>query len=150
MRLEIGVNGEVVRQGLEDLQAEIPKIGRRRLRTVMNRIVRIMQAYPPERPGQTYQRTGTFFRSWKIEEITDKKYGGYNIENTARSRNRKRTRYGIYVVGSAYGTRQAWMHRGRWLVFRDVVDEEVKKLPQPIAEDIVMVARRKGFEAKVQ
>jgi hypothetical protein len=52
MRLAIKVRGEMVRQGLENIQDETPKVGRRRMRTIMNRVVRKMQEYPLPRPGQ--------------------------------------------------------------------------------------------------
>ena len=156
MRLSITVDGELVRKGLQDLEAEIPKIGRQQIRTVVNRIVRRMQVYPPEPAHRTRVsqhatlgtiftktgRTGRLFRSWAVLEIKGK---GYAVENRAAKRGKE---YARYVVGDAYGTGQAWMHKGRWMIYRDVVDEEVEKLPKPIAEQIVMVARRKGFEAK--
>ncbi len=138
MRLSIKVNGELVRQGLQDLANEIPKIGRRNIRTVMNRIVRKAQAYPAELPGQVYRRTGRLFYSWKIEEVQS----GYAISNTAAFRGRA---YAQWVVGDAYGTRQAGIHQGRWSLFRDVVDEEVAKLPPEIEDEIQMVARRGGI-----
>lgn len=141
MRLSVRFRGEVVRQGLENLSVEIPRIGRRRLRTIMNRVVRRMQAYPAERPGQLYRRTGNFFSHWKIEEITT----GYAIENTAH---RKGNYYGQYVVGDAYGTGQAWMHAGRWELLRDVTEEELDALPEQIEDDVVLVARREGFSAR--
>jgi hypothetical protein len=134
-QLTIKVNGELVRMGLQDLSAELPKIGRRQIRTVMNRIVRRQQAYPGERPGQTYKRTGKLFYSWKIEEVEN----GYRISNTAARKGRS---YAQYVVGDAYGTSQAWMHKGRWELTRDVVDQEIEKLPQDIEDEIIMVARR--------
>ncbi len=136
--LTIQVDGELVRQGLENVAAEIPKIGRRRIRTVANRVVRRMEEYPDERPGQVYRRTGTLFYSWKIEEVEN----GYRISNTAAFQGRP---YPIYVVGDAYGTRQAWMHKGRWPLYRNVVEEETDKLPPEILEDIHLVARREGL-----
>jgi len=136
MRLTVRAKGfEMVRQGLEDLGAEVPKIGRRRMRTVMNRVVRRMQEYPSERPGQKYTRTGLFFRRWMIKEIARV---GYRIENTRPA--------GQYVVGDAYGTTQAWMHKGRWPLFRDVTDEELKELPKEFLDEIMIVARREGFD----
>jgi hypothetical protein len=138
MQLSIKVKGELVRKGLQDLAAEIPKIGRQQIRTMLNRVARRMQEYPGERPGQTYKRTGRLFYSWKIEEIQN----GYTISNTAA---RKGRAYAGYVVGDAYGTQQAWMHKGRWLVTRDVVEEEVTKLPPAIEDEITMVARRSGL-----
>jgi len=150
MKISITVEGaEIVRKGLEDLHAEIPKIGRQQIRTVMNRIVREMQAYPRKRPRQTYVRTGNLFSHWQIKELKEKGQNGYSIDNRARSPKGRRREYARFVVGSATGKGQAWMHRGRWQLLRDVVDEEVKKLPKAITERIVMVARGKGFEAKV-
>ena len=80
MRLTVGVEGEIVRKGLQNLSAEIPKIGRQQIRTVMNRIVRRQQAYPAERAGQKYRRTGNLFSHWKIEEVRN----GYQLSNTAK------------------------------------------------------------------
>jgi len=135
MRLAIKVRGEMVRQGLENIHQEIPAVGRRRMRTIANRVVRRMQEYPAERPGQDYTRTGTLFRRWMIKEINKI---GYSIQNL--------TPYTHYVVGDAFGTSQAWMHKGRWQRFRDVTDEELLKLPDEIMNEIVMVARREEFE----
>lgn len=140
MQLSIRVNGELVRKGLQDLGAEIPKIGRQQIRFTSERIVRRMQAYPSERPGQKYRRTGRLFRSWKIDKSEDR----YTIENTARGKRGRN--YSHYVVGDAYGTGQAWMHRGRWVLFRNVVDAELQKLPEDVQEKILMAARREGFE----
>ena len=136
MQLTITSNVGLVRQGLQDLGAEIPKIGRRKVFDAMNRITREMEGYPPERPGQTYVRTGRLGFSWDVKRLDD----GYVITNNARSRYGQY--YAQYVVGNAYGTGQAWMHVGRWQVFRDVVDAEMAKLPQAVADAIEMVARR--------
>jgi hypothetical protein len=135
MRLAIKVRGELVRQGLENIHKEVPAVGRQRLRTRVNRIVRRMQEYPHERTGQEYTRTGTLFRRWMIKEISKT---GYSIQNL--------TPYTHFVVGDAYGTNQAWMHKGRWQLFRDVTEEELLKLPDEILKEIMMVARREEFE----
>jgi hypothetical protein len=138
MKLSIKVDGELVRKGLQDLSAAIPKIGRQQIRTVMNRIVRKAQGYPSELPGQMYRRTGRLFYSWKIEEIQS----GYAVSNTAAFKGRA---YAQWVVGDAYGAKQAGIHGGRWSLFRDVVDEELTKLPPEIENEIEMVARRGGL-----
>ena len=135
MQLSITSNVGLVRQGLQDLSAGIPKIGRRRIFDAMNRITREMEGYPAERPNQTYHRTGNLGASWDVRRLDD----GYQIVNTARARGRA---YAHYVVGNAYGTGQAWMHQGRWPVFRGVVDAEIEKMPREIADEIDMVARR--------
>ena len=134
-------NAEVVRQGLEDLSAELPRIGRRRLYAAMNRITREMEGYPPERPGQRYKRTGLLGASWDVKRLDN----GYMITNDAR---RKGRTYGHYVVGDAYGAGQAWMHKGRWPKLRDVVDAEIEKLPDAVSDEIKLVARRAGLEAE--
>jgi hypothetical protein len=152
MRLTVKVSTDLVRQGLENLK-EGPRVGRRRMRTVMDRIKRIMQAYPAEPSGQSvatghpvlgkiykpakgrYRRTGRLGHSWVINNLPD----GYTIENNAARKGRP---YAAYVVGDAYGQRQAKIHRGRWPVFRDVADKETANLPQEILDDLQMVARR--------
>jgi hypothetical protein len=157
MQISIDVRGELVRQGAENLKAEIPQVGRRQIRTRMERIRRRMQAYPPERAGQSvssshpilgttykavrYRRTGRLGRSWTIERNGDK---GYILRNDARDP-RTGTRYPRFVVGDAYGLGQAWMHKGRWQLLRDVVDEEVATLPSAVEREIVMVARRNNL-----
>jgi hypothetical protein len=144
MRLSFQVkNANLVRQGLEDLAAETPKIGRRKIYDAMNRITREMEGYPSERPGQRYRRTGRLGFSWRV----DKTDNGYIIGNNARDPKTGR-RYARYVVGDAYGLAQAWMHRGRWPLFRNVAEEEIDKLPPEIAEAMGFVARRKGLEVK--
>lgn len=135
MQITIESNVGLVRQGLQDLSAEIPKIGRRKIYDAMNRITREMEGYPPERPNQLYVRTGNLGASWRVERTED----GYTIRNDAR---RKGRRYARYVVGDAYGLGQAWMHAGRWPVFRNVVEAEIDKMPQEIANEIDLVARR--------
>ena len=158
MRITVQVSTELVRAGLENLFAEVPKIGRRRIRTVMERAKRRMQEYPPERPGQSktsshpilgttyqavrYRRTGNLGSHWAIAET--EKGSGYTLENTAKRRGKA---YGRYVVGGADGSGQAWMHAGRWQLLRDVVDEEVAKLPEQIKDDIRLIARKEGFSA---
>lgn len=157
MQLTISINGKLVRKGLANLSAEIPKVPRQPIRTVLERVKRRMQEYPPEPAGQSetsshavlgrvyrtakgrYRRTGLLGARWSIEQFQK---SGYVIRNTAARRGRE---YGVYVVGDAYGQRQAWMHQGRWQVFRDVADEEIAKLPKEIEEQLKLVARRAGL-----
>jgi hypothetical protein len=159
MQISINVRGELVRQGAQNLSAEIPQIGRRQIRTRLERIKRRMQAYPRERAGQSvvdshpvlgrtytaakrrYRRSGRLGRSWTIRNDGDK---GYTLRNDARAP-RSGTRYSRFVVGDAYGTGQAWMHKGRWQVMRDVVDEEIATLPPAVEREIEMVARRNNL-----
>ena len=134
MQLSIQVIGaDIVRKGLQNLAAEIPKIGREQIYRTEQAIVRRMKVYPPAPPASKYVRTGTLGQGWTITSRAD----GYTISNA--------TPYTKYVVGSAYGTEQAWMHVGRWLLLRDVSDEEIRKLPTEIDNHITQVARREGL-----
>lgn len=154
-RLSIKVRGELVRMGLQDLSAEIPRVGRRQIRTVLNRIQKRLSV-PGKSPtypikwdsakqrraffatdgfgrGIPTKRTGEYASGWKIESITN----GYVLKND--------TTYGKYVGGDAYGVVHSGIHKDRWQVYRDVVDEEIEKLPDEIEKEIVMVARRVGL-----
>ena len=138
-QLSIKVTGaEIVRQGLQDLAAEIPKIGRLQIYRTEQAIAKRLKAYwtnnsPPELPS--YVRTGRLARGYTITGIPN----GYTLSNS--------TPYTKHVVGNAYGLDQAWMHAkpGRHTLWRDVQDEEVAKLPQEIDDAITVVARRDGF-----
>ena len=131
-------NAELVRMGLQNLAAEVPKIGQGQIWNSAQAIVKRMKQYPPERINQRYRRTGTLGYGWGVL----KKNNGYTVQND--------TPYTKYVVGNAYGLEQAWMHVStdqgkRWNVLRDVVEEEVNLLPKAINEEIDMVARRSGL-----
>lgn len=153
MKLTVKVDGTLVRQGLQDLKAQVPKVGRQGLRVVLERVKRRMQEYPPEPQGQSktsvhpvlgktfspvkgrYVRTGKLGQSWSIEQVDN----GYQIGNSAT---RKGKAYPRFVVGDAYGTGQAWMHKGRWQRFRDVFDQETSRLTDELAAVIRTVTRR--------
>jgi hypothetical protein len=92
-----------------------------------------MKIYPPPPPTSRYVRTFALQHGWTITSRQD----GYTTSNA--------TPYTKYVVGTAYGTEQAWMHVGRWLLLRDVSDEEVGKLPAEIDSHITQVARRENL-----
>lgn len=131
-------NGQLVRHGLQNLRAEVPKISKQRIYGTLQDVVREVKTYPPERTNQRYIRTGRLGVSWLIVSIDN----GYSIRNN--------TPYTKYVVGNAYGLEQAWMHIStdqgrRWKLLRDVVDKHVSKLPKTIDEDIVMASRRFGL-----
>jgi len=138
-QLSITTNAPLVRQGLEDFSAEIPKIGRRRIYNTMLRIQALMKKYPAQRKNQKYIRTYRLRSGWKIVSKTN----GYMITNS--------TPYTPFVVGDAYGNRQAWMHIStdqgkRWSTLRDTAESEVEKLPAEIEDEINIVKRR--YEVK--
>jgi hypothetical protein len=133
-QLTMQVTGaEIVRKGLQDLGAEIPRIGRQQIYYTASAIVRRMRTYPPPPTYSTYVRTGTLGAGWEVVSRSD----GYTIRND--------TPYTKYVVGNAYGLEQAWMHQDRWQLLRDVQEEEIAKLPPEIEKEISLTARRFGL-----
>ena len=169
VRLQISLrNGELVKKDLEDLtNVEAPKVsaGRiyGRLEAARIRLIRAPGGVSPSpfyQPGGPnpwvsekqrryvmmmirrgaiklpYTRTGKYARGWVVQK-TEHGYRLYNPSGIAH-----------WMSGSAYGTRQARIHQGRWPLLRDVVEESVAQLPKEIADDIVMVARRRGYQAQ--
>jgi hypothetical protein len=156
-------NGELVKKDLEDLAfAEGPRVSagrlRGRLESARVKLIRYPEAFQGPYPWKTrkqqryvmmmirlgkivlpYRRTGKYGQSWKVEK-SKTKHEGYMLIS--------RLNHAKWVSGSAYGTDQARIHRGRWPLLRDVVEEAVSMLPKEIADDIVMVARRKGYQAQ--
>lgn len=138
-QLSISFKGaQLVRTGLQNLAAEIPKIGKNQIYKMEQTVVRRMKEYwtmgsPPELPS--YQRTGTLAGGYFISPTSN----GYKITNSVP--------YTSLVVGNAYGLEQAWMHArpGRHTKLRDVMEQEVEKLPPAIEQEISMVARRNGL-----
>ncbi len=131
-------NAKLVAKGLQNLRADIPKIAKNNIENVFKRAVKQMKEYPPERPNQTYIRTYEFKNSWQIIPMAT----GFKVTNTAT---RRGTRYPFYVVGDAVGQGQAWMHVGRWLLFRDVLDFEMTKLPNITEEHLRIRAKEEGL-----
>lgn len=120
-------NGELVRQGLQDLQAAIPQIGRKVIFDKMNVIAKSMKKYPPPRSGSRYVRTYRLRDSVELIRLDN----GYAIEIDPVARGRH---YGKYVIGDAKGEQQAWMHKGRWHLFAHVVTHHLRRLPDDIED----------------
>ncbi|MGH9158201.1 MAG: hypothetical protein ACRD1K_20725 [Acidimicrobiales bacterium] len=128
LTFRVDQGAKVVRQSLEHLRGDIPKIGRQSVYETMQRIVRIMKPYPPPPPGSTYRRTMRLKGSWRIQAAGAT---GYTVKNIAARRGR---RYSVYVIGDASGKRQAGIHAGRWKLLRFVAENEVRKMPKAIIE----------------
>ena len=135
IQLKFSIKGaKVVRKGLQNLHKKLPEIGRWNVWQALLRIARKLRIYPGKRAGQNYVRTYKLKRGWEVKKVGAT---AYMIVN--------RVPYTHYVVGYARGGGQAWMHVGRWKLFRDQVDDEMKRLPKTIDEDIQRVARESGL-----
>lgn len=155
-QLSVQVDGQLVRNGLQNLDAEIPKVSRLAIYRTSQRIQQRMKkigakpSYPIRwasvkqlkaffasdgfRHGIPYRRTGKYPSGWKVIQ---KGTTGYTVMNDSESAQ--------WIAGNAYGQRQSSIHAGRWPVFRDEADAEIKNLPAEIEREIVMVARRNGL-----
>jgi len=129
--------GKLVRRGLQNLAAAVPQIGRQQIYNAVRRIRARMRQEPGRVEG--YSRTGQLRGSWIIVRVAD----GYNLYNVAVGPYGQD--YPQYVVGDSEGANQAWMHQGRWPLFRDEVDEEISQLPPEIERHIQVSAAIFGF-----
>ena len=127
-------NAELVAKKLQNIRAAIPKISEDRISDLVIRISKKIKQYPPRRAGSRYVRTRTLANSVLMRRMAH----GYALKVDPVSPSG--THYGRYVVGGAEGgsgvNGQAWMHVGRWLLFRDVVDYEMTKLPAVVESHI--------------
>ena len=153
-QLTIKIEGaEIVRKGLEDLAAEVPKVSRQRIYNFMRKVqarmrkpgkaIRYPVKWDSEKQRRAFfasngfgrgipaRRTGKYNQAWAIQRLGET---GYRLTNP--------TKYSQYVGGTAYGTSQSRIHGGRWPVMRDVFDDQFEKLPQEIQDALVAVARR--------
>jgi hypothetical protein len=147
------VGADIVRKGLEDLKAEVPKVSRRRIYNTMlkmrtrlrkpGKAIRYPVKWDSDKQRRAFfatngfgrgipaNRTGRYPAGWNVERAGDV---GYKMINNVP--------YAKHVGGSAFGTDQSRIHGGRWPLLRDVFDQEAKKLPKEIEDDIKVAARR--------
>jgi len=143
---------QVVRQIDQNLHAELPKIGRLKLRNVLQRIQTKMRGqgkksrspvkWDSDKQRRAYfatdgfgrgiptRRSGAYVRAWQIVQ----RENGFSLTN--------RKPQAKYIGGTAYGLGQSRIHQGRWKLLRDATEEEIKKLPQEM-QDALLVAGRK-------
>jgi hypothetical protein len=156
--LKVQTNAKMVRKGLEDLRAEIPKVGRARMYDALFRAMQRLKKpgkkpkYPipwdsirqmkkviamlRKRNNLPYKRTGAYQRAYRIRRLQ----AGHELSNPAPSAK--------YVGGTGRGERRSRIHAGRWPLMRDEVDKELLKLPSAVVQHIKIVARQKGFQTR--
>ena len=96
---------------IEDIVADFAKSERAKLKST---------PYPPERPEQTYIRTGRLANSWRAER-----------EASARWVIRNSAPYARWVVGK---DTQVWFHKGRWWIAEEVVAEDTPELTRRLTQ----------------
>ena len=152
IQLQVKVQGaELVRQGLEDFDREIPAIGRKRIYNTMLKIRRRLAA-PVRRPSYPidwdsdkqrryvmallrrqgnipYKPTGRYEKNWQITKTEN----GYSIENDAPPAR--------YLSGNFRGQGQSHIHEGRRLIMAEAVEQEIQGLPEEIDDAITYYGR---------
>jgi len=118
---------------LSEVQAAIKRLGsgiQPILRTVSAQARRILIAAfttePPERPGQTYVRTGAQSRGWQRAAPIDQGRG-FQLVNPV-----EHTQW-------TQGDHQAWMHVGRWQKASEIAhehEEEILALYESAIEEL--------------
>jgi len=168
-------NAEIVRQGLENFNAEVVKIGRMRLRRIANEMRKQIVMPPPPYTGgwkaygihrqeqqqavylqwkkkgfpEHYERSGRYESAWRIVK-NDSGYtiiGGENLPKppVAAMARNSPSSYLVFVGGDVNGVGQYWMHEGRWALIADVVMNARTLVPTEIQKEVGIVAKRLGF-----
>lgn len=148
-------NAEIVRSGLENLEAEIPLVGRKQLRDTLNRALKRMRK-PGSKPTHPIQwdspkqrkaffatdgfgrgiptrRTNEYVKAWTIIS-TENGYALVNALPQAR-----------FIGGGPFGGGQSRIHQDRWELLREVFVEETENLTEEVQEQLRIVAKTRGF-----
>lgn len=162
------VNGEAVRQGLEDLSGEFIKVGRLRLFRIAQRMRKQIIKPPGRFKGRfeaatdeqanyimwaartgeisiPYKRKRKYAKSWTIDRTEDG-YDlvgqGYWLKGTGM-----RVGYppGMYIGGDIEGKNQSWVHQGRWALVADVVSQGLDEVPEELWKDLAVTAKNRGY-----
>lgn len=150
-RIEVK-NAVLVRKALQDLEAEVPKIGRAEIYKSLQRaravLAREADVPPGKYPWKTdrqrryvlwamstgvlkrpYQRSHKYSRGWRLRAMKS----GWQLMNE--------TDYAGWVAGVP-GVGQARLHRGRWAAFRPAVQAELRELPKRVRTSLRTLVER--------
>lgn len=154
--VKVDEKAKLVRKGLQNLRAEIPKIGRE---TIYDELVEARRelSKQPSRPkppglwdserqriayfksggfgaGIPYKPTGKAGRSWVIRKAGEI---GWTLTNTFKA--------AVYLFGNWEGERQSVIHAGRRPNFFETLRKHVERLPKTIQKHIDGFIRRTGL-----
>lgn len=86
--------------------------------------------------GIPHVRKGFYIGQWQEKTIR----GGYQVQNLWNKAG--------YVAGDIRGNRQSSILKGRWNVFRIVVNAALKVLPKEVVSEMKVVIRKIGFKVR--
>jgi len=152
LSVKVGKNAQLVRKGLQDLRAEVPKIGRATIYEKLM-IAKRELSKPPSRPkppglwdskkqmlayfrsggfgkGIPYKPTGNSGRSWVLSAVSN----GWKLRNKFAQ--------AVYLFGNWEGERQSVIHAGRRPNFKETLQKHVERLPKTIQKNIDSLIKR--------
>lgn len=152
IQMTIKADTDIVRQGLEDLSREIPRIGRQRIYEALRHAQGILKA-AKSRPGSpiqwdTEKQRKAFFASDGFGRgIPTRRTGRSNRWDLVRSGDgwmlSNPTDYAGYLYGHYDGGGQSRIFRADYPLFQGVVENEVTALPPDIEQHITYYGREK-------
>lgn len=130
--IQVPSNINVVRQGLQNLKKKLPDIGRSGLYRAAQRVYVRTGKYPRQVAGAEYKRTYNLRNSRTLTK-TER---GYTVEINPIGRQGQP--YGVFVLGYPWGGGQARYHMNvtGWTPLKQIIDEEVGKLPPEVIAQI--------------
>jgi len=139
-------NNRVVYQSVKRIGDALPKLTKRVMKNIMStaryeasgRYSGGASYGVPERPGQTYQRTGTYGSSFKVVDNGGK---SYTLKSDAVQRGRHYTQY---VGGNYLGENQAGVHRGRWPLIFEALKKWAQMMTTEIKQTLSEIIRGQG------
>ncbi len=162
--LSVQVKSDEVRRNLTKFSAGLPRAVGEPLRVALEKArARMARSVPrpsypinwdSERQRRAYfatggfgggipsHRTGAYEHSWRVQEnpSNDRARYGYSLFSNVA--------YAKYVSGNAYGYGQSSIHAGRWDNLAQIVDEQVRRLPQSHRDVVYIFAQRSGLNAR--
>src|SRR3990167_1129848 len=130
------INGQV-RNGLKNIARSVPKVYFRNIWRLMTNAMERRKEYPPPPPNSTYNRTGNFGGSVKLEK---------HSAGVVGARFSVGVNYAPYVGGYATGEGQAEIHSGRWELTADIVQAEVTdQIAEEVDADLQRVINQQGM-----
>jgi hypothetical protein len=156
IQLTVNENSELVRSGLQDLDADIPKVGRLGIYRTAQRIVAKMRMpgdpstspvnWDSEKQRKAYfasdgfgrgiptHRSGNYQKGFQIVSLPD----GYQVINDEQG--------AAYIGGDVTGHGQSMIHVGRWPVLANAVSVEIRELPTDVVAELRIAAAQREIE----
>lgn len=130
-QITVKVDDSQVRTTIDRAVLAVQTVPKKLIKAEMQKALDESRKYPAELPGQRYVRTGTYYRSFKLEPMQGQ---AYRLSSSAK--------YAKYVGGDAQGGSQAWFHVGRWPMIYDRVQDAMQRIVALAEEEFRRILSR--------